>query len=142
MELFYPQLQYILWQSKTVQASSIVRHGLAVQPVHIIIYPDFFQLPIRFLPTSDRHNLMCFLPATRIQLWHALFSSSTLVPFELWICHHVVICCDQNKYEDSHKVGQEAQVLIVKHLQERQQADYISNLKRVGQINPLSQQIN
>jgi len=53
-----------------------------------------------------------------------------------------VICCDQNKYEDSHKVGEEAQVLIVKHLQERQQADYVSHLKRVGQINPLSQQIN
>jgi hypothetical protein len=55
---------------------------------------------------------------------------STLVPFELWICHHQVICHNQNKYEDAHKVGEETQILIVKHLQQRQQADFMSDLKR------------
>jgi hypothetical protein len=53
-----------------------------------------------------------------------------------------VIRCDQNKYEDSHEVGEETQVLIVKHLQQRQQVDFVSDLKRVRQINLLSPQIN
>jgi hypothetical protein len=53
--------------------------------------------------------------------------SHELVPFELRICHKV-IRGDQNKYEDAQEVGKETQVLIVKHLQERYQADFISDL--------------
>ena len=43
-------------------------------------------------------------------------SLQVLVRFIFGISHHKVVCGDQNKYEVAQEVGEETQVLIVKHL--------------------------
>ena len=93
--IILPSATYILWQSKTVQASSIVRHGLAVQPVHIIIYPDFFQLQIGIiwcvfclLLGSGYYGLMaCLVLLTRVSSLRTLdlpSRSDMLWPKQIW----------------------------------------------------------
>jgi hypothetical protein len=41
------------------------------------------------------------------------------VSFVLRVCHHEVVGNNQDKDEDAQEIGKEAQVLVVKHLQQR-----------------------
>lgn len=49
--------------------------------------------------------------------WYSEGSSSVALIFR--VCHHVMISNHQHKYEDTEKVGEETQILIINHLQQR-----------------------
>jgi hypothetical protein len=59
-----------------------------------------------------------FLYFDPITIWSHCSTKMRSVSLVLGVCHHKVVCDDQDKYEDAQEVGEETQVLIVKHLQQ------------------------
>lgn len=65
------------------------------------------------------NSIALFRPAD-----HKILRERTSVSFVLRVCHHEVVCNNQDKDEDPQEIGKEAQVLIVKHLKLRLQTDF------------------